>query len=44
MVHAAGAWVEPWDDIKASGVLHFHVAFGRTPNTPAQYGDACANP
>jgi hypothetical protein len=42
--NAAGGWVEPWSQIKASGVLHFHVSFGQPPNTPAQYGDACANP
>lgn len=42
--NAAGGWVEPWSMIKASGVLHFHVSFGQPANTPAQYGDACANP
>jgi hypothetical protein len=42
--NAAGGWVEPWSDIQASGVLHFHVSFGQPANTPAQYGDACANP
>ncbi|MDQ3280295.1 MAG: hypothetical protein M3Q69_02670 [Acidobacteriota bacterium] len=42
--NAAGGWVEPWSMIKASNVLHFHVSFGQPPNSPAEYGDACANP
>jgi hypothetical protein len=42
--NAAGGWVEPWSDIQASGVLHFHVSFGQPANTPAQYGDACVAP
>jgi hypothetical protein len=40
--HAAGAWVEPWSDIKASGAIHMHLSFGQPAN--AGYGDACANP
>lgn len=42
--NAAGGWVEPWEQIKASGVLHFHVSFGQPANSPANFGDACANP
>ena len=42
--HNAGAWVEPWSTIKDSGVIHMHVSFGQPANTPADYGDACANP
>lgn len=42
--HEAGGWVEPWADIKASGVIHLHVSFGQPANSPADYGDACANP
>jgi hypothetical protein len=41
--NAAGGWVEPWSDIVASGVLHFHVSFGQPANAPADYGDACAD-
>lgn len=40
--HAAGGWVEPWSQIAATGLLHMHIGFGQPVNTPAEYGDACA--
>jgi hypothetical protein len=36
--NASGGWVEPWADTVAGGTPHLHVDWGRTPNTPQEYG------
>lgn len=36
--NASGGWVESWADTVAGGTPHLHVDWGRTPNTPQEYG------
>ena len=36
--NASGGWVESWADTIAGGTPHLHVDWGRTANTPQEYG------